>query len=101
MTPTNAIELFSILLGIISILGGGLAWYGASVRKGYAAEREFGHIKNSISQLSENMRVLADELDDGHKTLIELKTLILANNAVINTIAAKVDASTAGWTRPQ
>ncbi|NET74145.1 MAG: hypothetical protein F6K62_25420 [Sphaerospermopsis sp. SIO1G2] len=66
----ETIGLISTLIGIVLSLGSGLLWWSsqkseAEVKK-YAAQREFGHIKNSLAQLSEN---LANERQDVSRRL--------------------------------
>lgn len=79
----------SVVLGLLSSIIGGVAWWSASVRKRYAAERDFGHIRNSIDQLShavadqnkfteEQMARFSDRLQAANYTLIEVKSLLIA-----------------------
>jgi len=49
------ISLVSISIAIISSLIGILFWYKATVEKRYASERDFQHVKNSISTLISNL----------------------------------------------
>jgi hypothetical protein len=51
------------LLGIITFLGGLLAWYRGSVEKSYAAKRDFGHLKKSLETLITNLETLRAEDD--------------------------------------
>ena len=37
---------------------GAIAWYRAGVRKAYAAERDFNHLKNNYRQLAQSMNNL-------------------------------------------
>lgn len=46
------------LMGLLSGVAGFLAWQASKVRKQYAAERDFGHLKNSYDQLSKNVEQL-------------------------------------------
>ena len=62
---SETLGLISALVGVFLSLGSGLLWWSnqkseAEVKK-YAAQREFGHVKYSLSQLSES---LANELQD-------------------------------------
>jgi hypothetical protein len=56
----------SIVLGVLSIctfVGGTIAWYAGSVRKGYAAQRDFEHLKNNYKQMSQVIADIDKELD--------------------------------------
>lgn len=45
--------VLSTLIGLLSAFAGGIAYYRSTVRKEYASERDFGHLKNNYRQLSE------------------------------------------------
>lgn len=95
------IALFVSLSGVISIIGGGLAWYRSSVQKSYAAERAFGHLEKSIQQLSANLATLSDELDSIDRTILEQKMVIQAIYGRMEAISAHLGAVTSGWKRPE
>lgn len=76
-------------LGLVSSVIGGVAWYRSTIRKQYASERDFNHIRNSIAQLSqavadqnkfteEQMSRFSDRLQAANYTLIEVKSLLIA-----------------------
>lgn len=48
------------ILGVVTFVGGLLAWYRASVEKSYAAQRDFGHVRRSLDSLSTNMNSMKD-----------------------------------------
>lgn len=48
------------VLGIVTFLGGLLAWYRASVEKTYAAQRDFSHVKESLRSLTTNLNSMKD-----------------------------------------
>lgn len=79
--------------------GGGLAWYASSVRKGFAAERDFAHIKRNYEQAQEAMKVLQEDNDKLHDTLIEVKAYVIGMSNRLEGIAARLDSSTGGWSR--
>lgn len=73
-------SILSISMGLFSFLAGALLWYKGSVEKRYAAQRDFGHLKNSYNQLSRALETLVkeqderfDQIDDSVK---ELKLII-------------------------
>lgn len=51
------------VLSVCTFLGGFYAYLKSSERKKYASEREIGHVKNSIQQMSQNMEFLTKEID--------------------------------------
>ena len=51
------------ILSVLTFLGGTYAFIKASSTKRYAAEREIGHLKNSLDQLSTNVNFMIQELD--------------------------------------
>lgn len=75
-----SLEVVATLLGIISILAGGIAWYRGSVTRSYAAEREMGHIKRNLEQLSQGLGSINDELEGINRTLVKLEALILSRH---------------------
>ena len=71
-------EHISLIMGICSFVGGGIALYGAAVKKQYASERDFNHLKNNYQNLSGNIATLSDfldsKLDNIAKTLTQIET---------------------------
>lgn len=51
------------VLSVCTFLGGFYAYLKSSERKKYASEREIGHVKNSIQQMSQNVDFLTKEID--------------------------------------
>lgn len=83
-------SFFGIGTSLIALL----SLYRGSIRKGYAAEREFGHVKISLEALSTNLNFLIKEIeadiggltkdldtrcDRLDQNQIEIKALLLAN----------------------
>jgi hypothetical protein len=64
------------VLSAVSLIGGMVAYYRASVRKEYASERDMNHLKNNQIQLSGNIeqlwRLMDNKFDD---LLVEIKLL--------------------------
>ena len=63
----NAIALLPLVattLGVVSSIGGFLLYYNGSVRKRYASERDFEHLKRNQEQISRLIMELDDSLDD-------------------------------------
>lgn len=74
---------------LVLAIGGNLTWalifFANSVKRKYAAERDFGHLKTNIKTLTDNLDFLFKELDrrlDNQDTNIsEIKTYII-NRAI-------------------
>lgn len=72
-------------MGCISFVGAAATWYGAAVKKSYASERDFGHLRQSYASLSENVghldRMLDTRMDaivgEQMKTTATLQALIV------------------------
>lgn len=58
------VERILVFAGLCSALGGFAAWYGASVKKQYASERDFKHLLRNYENLSGNVAALSDLIDD-------------------------------------
>ena len=82
------------IFGVASAVVGLVALYRSSIRKGYAAEREFLHIKESFKSLTYNIDFLTKEIDRDianltkdldtrcdriDQNLLEIKALQLSN----------------------
>lgn len=51
------------IFGVVTSVCGLIALYRGSIRKGYAAERDFNHVKESLKALSTNLDFLTKELE--------------------------------------
>lgn len=66
-------------------LGGNCVWallfFANSIKRKYAAERDFGHIKNNLKNLTNNLEFLFKELDrrldSQDRNLLELKAYLI------------------------
>ena len=73
--------LLGIVLGMMSLFTGvfgAIAWYRANVRKAYAAERDFNHLKNNYAQLAASMNNLYQFSDDAKDEVMRELTYIRA-----------------------
>lgn len=64
---SNAIALLPLVattLGVVSSIGGFLLYYNGSVRKRYAAERDFNHLLRNQENIVQLLKLLDDSLDD-------------------------------------
>lgn len=76
----ETLSLISLIVGLLTSIGGGFTWWRAMVRKQYAAERDFGHLKRNYQQL---VKSLDSMYKDGDKRfdrldleLVEVKALL-------------------------
>lgn len=81
--PEIWIALSGFLLGLGTTVNAAIIWYSNSVKKRYAAERDFEHLKNNYKQLASNQNLILEELDDVKdsiiKELVEIKALLYSN----------------------
>lgn len=77
------VEYIGITIGILTFIGGLLAWYKGAVEKDYASKRDWGHVKNSQQQLSQNVGFLFKDMDARFDRvdaqLLELKGMFYAS----------------------
>ena len=80
----------TLIMGVASFAGGLISLYGAVVRKRYAAERDFSHLKRNYESLSANVASLSrfqdERFDDLDKALIEIR---LQQQTLISLIGGK------------
>jgi len=90
----NFAEHITLLMGVCTFIGGLIALYGAAVRKQYASERDFNHLKRNYESLSGNIasidRMIDDRLDKNDMQLVEIKVLILALVALSEGSASNI-----------
>ncbi|HEY9658781.1 MAG TPA: hypothetical protein V6C65_10045 [Allocoleopsis sp.] len=68
--------------------------------KSYAAERDFGHLKNNQEQMREAIKLLQSEVEALKDTQIELKVMMNASYTQIQMLTARFSGdSSMGWTR--
>jgi hypothetical protein len=78
-------EYIPLVMGVISFIGAAATWYGGAVKKNYASERDFGHLKNSYDNLNRNIEQL-DRMFDQRLDQIEreqLKTTALIQAMIV------------------
>ncbi len=85
------------IFGVVTAAIGLIALYRSSVRKGYAAERDFAHLQRNYESLTRNIDTMAKDIDAEmanilkeidarsdriHENQLEIKALLLANLGV-------------------
>lgn len=56
------LEYIGVGIALTSFIGGIFAWYSAAVRKEYASQRDWEHVKNNQRQFQENVNFLFKEM---------------------------------------
>lgn len=91
------LELITIATGLIATLGGAIAWYRSTIRKEYASERDFNHIRREIQSLSQAIAHHADETEQQYQSL---RDQLIINSQIMGEIRsyiyAKLGESTLG-----
>lgn len=81
-TSTEWIALISLLMGCATTIVGFFLWYSSTVKKRYAASRDFEHLKNNYHQLAANLESFAEESEKNHQhlltELVQIKSLMMA-----------------------
>jgi nitrogen fixation protein FixH len=67
------VAISGFILGLITALAGWLAWYGTAVRKRYAAERDFNHLRRNYEQLAENQKIILLAMDKIGEDVAEIR----------------------------
>lgn len=66
-----SLETAAALIGILTFIGGLIAWYRGAVQKEYASQRDWEHVKNNQKQLVENLNFIFKEVDEKFDKIIE------------------------------
>lgn len=66
-----SVETVAALIGIITFIGGLIAWYRGAVQKEYASQRDWEHVKNNQKQLTNNLDFIFKEIDQKLDKIID------------------------------
>lgn len=58
-----SLEAIAASIGIITFIGGLIAWYKGAIQKEYASQRDWEHVKLNQKQLIENLNFIFKEID--------------------------------------
>lgn len=58
-----SLETAAALIGILTFVGGLIAWYRGAVQKEYASQRDWEHVKNNQKQLAANLDFMFKEIE--------------------------------------
>lgn len=56
------LEYIGVGIAVLTFIGGIFAWYSAAVRKEYASQRDWEHLKNNQRQFQENLNFLFKDM---------------------------------------
>lgn len=86
MKPT--LEIVTMLISVSMFLAGLVTWYSGAVRKRYAAQRDYEHLKTSYKQLASGQSVISKDMDSRFDSIMlelkEVKAMQLALMVKIN-----------------
>lgn len=91
MKLQNLFDLLAIALSLVTFLSGIVAWYSSSVKKSYAAERDFGHLKMSLQQIE---KTISDHADEQEEKLRQLEREIVELKGLIHALAFSIRGTT-------
>ena len=85
----NILDIAIAVVGIISFLSGGLAWYQSRLRRAFESERALAHMDNNYKQLVASLSAIVKDQDDRFDRLdSELKELRFSLTALSASISA-------------
>lgn len=58
-----SLETAAALIGIVTFIGGLIAWYRGAVQREYASQRDWEHVKNNQKQLAANLDFIFKEIE--------------------------------------
>lgn len=94
----QAIELLQFVVLSLSIgttIFVSVSWYNSTLRKQYAAQRDFEHLRRNYQQMSEAQSELAKEMDKRFdETTLDLRDLKNIANAILLKVATE---NSIGW----
>lgn len=74
------VNLVAAALGIVGALVGGASWFAGAVKKSYAAEREFLHLRSAMNQgysdIEKELSILSARLERMELLLLEIEIKI-------------------------
>lgn len=78
------LPMVSLLLGLVSTVGGFFLYYSGSVRKRYAAERDFQHLLRNQESIVQMLIALDDGVSDLRVEVIRLSSTIETDKKTLN-----------------
>lgn len=89
------LEHIALGIGLMTATAGAIAWYSANVRKQYAAERDFQHLKRNYESLSQ---AIAQVIQDQDERFDQLDKSLLQINAILqNIVLGKSKGDSQEW----
>lgn len=72
----DSLEIALVVISLFTGICGAFTWYRSSVIKGYAAQRDFQHLKRNYEQLASSTSDLYKFADDAKDQILRELTLI-------------------------
>jgi hypothetical protein len=90
------LEHAALAIGVITSVGGGIAWYSAYIRKQYGAERDFQHLRRNYESLAAAINQLSDDLD---QRCDKVDSQLLQQTAMLQNLVFQICRSgdSQGW----
>lgn len=87
------VDFVAAALGIVGALVGGAGWFAGAVKKSYAAEREFLHLRNTMNQgysdIEKQVSILSARCERMELLLLEIEIKI--GGTLTETIRSRND----------
>lgn len=76
----EVVSLIGLALSLTTFLSGVILAIRSATIKGYAAERDFNHLKRNYEQLNESLRLIHEDIEKLELQMIEMKVFIQTLN---------------------
>lgn len=76
MSRSDLFAFIAVTINVLTVMGAAYASWKNSLKKSFAAEREFSHLARNQEQIKEAVKQLQDESEQAERQLYELKGLI-------------------------
>lgn len=69
-------QIISLSLAAISLIASGVIYWKATIRKEYAAERDFAHLRRNYEQVTFELQRLSDDIESLQRQVAGVATLL-------------------------
>lgn len=76
MSIPDKVAVIALCLNVFTVVGAAVTWWANSLKKSYAAQRDFAHLQRNQEQIKQAIALLQDSDDNREKQFHELKGLI-------------------------
>lgn len=89
MSGWNWNDIIPLGMSVLTFVFGTVAWYKGAVKRQYAAERDFGILKDNYSQLNQQLVDIENKIDELNRELLRI-------NALLQPISIRLIGPTSG-----